>query len=77
MNLSGAKLRNRIRVCPLEEQHYAKVAAGIDVIGVEGNNGLKLGCREFRLLLLQKFRSLAGVRFDLLLAIRTRLGEAR
>jgi hypothetical protein len=40
-----------------------------------GQYGLKLACREFRLVLFQKFRSSAIVRVNLLPSSRIRLGE--
>src|SRR5579863_7151185 len=73
----GAKLRYRIRIRALEELQHAKVAACVHVIGIECNNGLKLECRELRIAYLQEFRSLASMRYDLLLTARTRLGETR
>src|SRR5580704_12642751 len=52
---------------------HAKVAARVHVIGIEGNNSFKLGCRELGLVPFQKFRSFACVGFDVLLAVRSRL----
>jgi hypothetical protein len=52
---------------------HAKVAARVRVIGIEGNNSFKLGCRELGLVPFQKFRSFACVGFDVLLAVRSRL----
>jgi len=41
----GAKLTYGIGIRASEEQHYAEIAAGIHVTGVEGNDGFKLGRR--------------------------------
>ena len=57
----------------MKYNQHAKVAARVHVIGIEGNNSFKLGCRELGLVPFQKFRSFACVGFDVLLAVRSRL----
>ena len=70
----GAKLGSGLRIVALEEERHAEIAARIDVVRVQRQDGGELACRQIGLVLAEEFLRLAGVRFDLLLFGRG-LGE--
>ena len=74
---SGTEFWNRIRVRTLKEQHHAQIAVGIHIVRIESDNSPEFGHRQIRPVLVQVFRSLMAVSFDLLLAAGNRLGVRR